>query len=53
MDIIDTTLTNQIRDEENFDSAIRTSLARAKKVLNHYYKLSDMSATYRIALSKS
>ncbi|TFK80653.1 hypothetical protein K466DRAFT_503536 [Polyporus arcularius HHB13444] len=50
MDLIDMTLTNQIRDETRYDHAIRTSLARGKKLLNRYYKLSDMSATYRIAL---
>lgn len=52
MDLIDTTLTNQIRDESKYDHAVRTSLARGKKLLNRYYKISDMSATYRLALSK-
>ncbi|RPD52124.1 hypothetical protein L226DRAFT_427059, partial [Lentinus tigrinus ALCF2SS1-7] len=49
MDHIDTVLTNQIRDEK-IDSALRSALTLGKNVLNHYYKLSDLSATYRIAL---
>ncbi len=52
MDHIDNTFTEQIRDEK-FDSAIRSALTVGKTVLNHYYKLSDLSATYRIALSES
>ncbi|KAI0716613.1 hypothetical protein C8Q76DRAFT_577934, partial [Earliella scabrosa] len=50
MDIIDTTLTEQVRDED-LDPAIRTALGFGKKVLNRYYKLSDLSATYRFALT--
>ncbi len=52
MDLIDTTLTKAIRSKE-YDEAIRTVLGIAKRVLNRYYKLSDMSSTYRIALGKS
>ncbi|RPD52242.1 hypothetical protein L226DRAFT_466820 [Lentinus tigrinus ALCF2SS1-7] len=49
MDHIDTVLTNQIRDK-NLNSALWSALTLGKNVLNHYYKLSDLSATYRIAL---
>lgn len=51
MDHIDNTFTEQIRDEK-LDSAIRSALTVGKKIHNHYYKLSDLSATYQIALSK-
>ena len=51
MDYIDTTLTNQVRDE-SLDEAIRQAIGLAKKSLNRYYKLSDLSATYRIAMSE-
>ncbi|KAI9056833.1 hypothetical protein FKP32DRAFT_1554661, partial [Trametes sanguinea] len=44
MDHIDTYLTNCTR------APISSSLRTAKKTLNRYYKLSDMSATYRIAM---
>ncbi|TFK80197.1 hypothetical protein K466DRAFT_458543, partial [Polyporus arcularius HHB13444] len=49
IDHIDNTLTDQIRDDA-YDSALRSALTMGKKVLNAYYSLSDLSATYRIAL---
>lgn len=52
MDHIDTVLTNKIRDDKKYHKSIRTSLTFGKKTLNRYYKLSDMSATYRITLSE-
>ena len=51
MDHIDTTLTNQARDDK-FDEALQAAVGIAKKTLNRYYKLSDLSATYRMAMSK-
>ena len=48
MDHIDTTLTNQHRDER-LDPAIRKSIGIAKRTLNRYYSLSDLSAAYRLA----
>ncbi len=50
MDHIDTALTNHIRDDGVLDPAIRAALRMSKKTLNRYYKISDMSATYRIAM---
>ncbi len=49
MDLIDNSLTRAARNEE-LDVAIRTAVGIAKKVLNKYYKLSDLSSTYRIAV---
>ncbi|KAI1789154.1 hypothetical protein LXA43DRAFT_893271, partial [Ganoderma leucocontextum] len=49
MDYINTTLMNQARDD-TLDEAIRTAVGLAKKTLNRYYKLSDLSATYHIAM---
>ncbi|KAM5539814.1 hypothetical protein V8D89_006627 [Ganoderma adspersum] len=45
MDYIDTMLTNQAHNE-NLDEAICAAVGMAKKILNKYYKLSDLSATY-------
>ena len=52
MDHIDTVLINAPLDPK-LDSAIQTSIGIAKKTLNRYYALSDMSATYRITHSMS
>lgn len=51
MDHIDNLLTNWTRDEGAYDEPIRVALGLAKKTLNRYYKISDMSAVYRIAMS--
>lgn len=51
MDHIDTLLTNWTRDDDKYEESIRVSLGLAKKTLNRYYKISDMSAVYRIAMS--
>lgn len=53
MDHIDNSLTNDIRDDSTLDPAIRAALRLSKKTLNWYYKMSDMSATYRIAMGTS
>ncbi|EIW58949.1 uncharacterized protein TRAVEDRAFT_123695, partial [Trametes versicolor FP-101664 SS1] len=50
MDHIDTMLTNHCRDDGTLDPAIRSALRLSKKTLNRYYKISDMSTTYRIAM---
>lgn len=52
IDLIDETFTNAIRDA-NVNLAIRSAIILAKKTLNKYYSLSDQSAVYRIAMSKS
>ncbi|KAJ2965600.1 hypothetical protein NUW54_g14065 [Trametes sanguinea] len=52
MDHIDTYLTNCTRAGHALSEPISSSLRTAKKTLNRYYKLSDMSATYRIAMGK-
>lgn len=51
MDHIDETLTNQTRASSPLQPPIAAALRLAKKTLNCYYKLSDLSATYRIAMS--
>ncbi|KAI0371189.1 hypothetical protein BV20DRAFT_942805 [Pilatotrama ljubarskyi] len=50
MDHIDTTLTNHTRPDSGLTSPISFALRLAKKTLNRYYKLCDLSATYRIAM---
>ncbi|KAI0653751.1 hypothetical protein C8Q70DRAFT_881642, partial [Cubamyces menziesii] len=50
MDHIDMYLTNCTRAGNNLSPSISSALRLAKKTLNQYYKLSDMSATYRIAM---
>ncbi|KAH9848487.1 hypothetical protein C2E23DRAFT_715766, partial [Lenzites betulinus] len=50
MDHIDNTLTEQTRAGSPLQPSISAALRLAKKTLNRYYKLSDMSATYRIAM---
>ena len=52
MDHIDMYLTNCTRAGNNLSPSISSALRLAKKTLNRYYKLSDMSATYRIAMGK-
>ncbi|RDX42157.1 hypothetical protein OH76DRAFT_1302062, partial [Lentinus brumalis] len=49
MDLIDTSLTNGARDAD-LDPAIRKAVPLAKRTLNQYYKATDMSATYHIAM---
>ncbi|TFK79412.1 hypothetical protein K466DRAFT_472719, partial [Polyporus arcularius HHB13444] len=51
MDLIDNRLTDAARESNDvLDPAIRTAAGIAKRTLNRYYKMSDMSATYRIAM---
>ena len=50
MDHIDSTFTNGIVDSELLDPAIRAALGLAKRTLNRYYSLTDLSETYRIAM---
>ncbi len=53
MDLIDNTLTDAARpNNDALDPAIRTAAGIAKRTLNRYYKMSDMSATYRIAMGE-
>lgn len=52
MDHIDATLTDQTRAGNSLQPPVAAALRLAKKTLNRYYKLSDLSATYRIAMSK-
>lgn len=49
MDHIDMMLTNHHLDHK-LDPAIQKSIGLTKKTLNRYYKLSDLSATFRLAL---
>ncbi len=54
MDLIDTRLGDVARESnDTFDPAIRTAAGIAKRTLNRYYKISDMSSTYRIAVGES
>jgi hypothetical protein len=50
MDHLDTMFTNGIINAQTLDPAIRAALRLAKKTLNRYYSLTDMSETYRIAM---
>ena len=49
MDYIDNSLTNNARDDR-VDPAIQKAIGLAKRTLNRYYKATDMSSTYRIAM---
>jgi hypothetical protein len=49
MDHIDEVLSSQSLDRR-YDVSIRTSLGLAKKTLNRYYSITDMSEVYRIAM---
>lgn len=51
MDRVDEKLTTASRNEK-LHNAIRVSSKLAKSTLNKYYSLTDMSATYRIAMSE-
>lgn len=51
MDHIDTLLTNQMRDPD-LHPAIKRALTFAKRTLNKYYRLSDLSAMYHIAIGE-
>lgn len=53
MDHIDNTLTNYTRPGQTaLSDSISSALRLAKKTLNRYYKISDLSATYRIAMGE-
>ncbi|RDX39998.1 hypothetical protein OH76DRAFT_1366875 [Lentinus brumalis] len=49
IDLIDQALTNGARDTA-LDPAIRKALGLAKRTLAWYYRMSDMSSTYQIAI---
>ena len=49
MDHIDEVLSSQSLDRR-YDVSIRASLGLAKKTLNRYYSITDMSEVYRIAM---
>ncbi|OJT12090.1 hypothetical protein TRAPUB_11363 [Trametes pubescens] len=50
MDHIDTMLTNYTHPSHTLSDAILAALWLTKKTLNCYYKISDLSATYRIVM---
>ena len=50
MDFIDQTLTTQSLNHTHFEPTIHVSLQLAKKTLNHYYPMTDMSEVYRIVM---
>ncbi|KAI9068874.1 hypothetical protein FKP32DRAFT_1560798 [Trametes sanguinea] len=50
MDHIDATLTDYTLPGNTLQPPVSAALRLAKKTLNKYYKLSDLSATYRIAM---
>ncbi|KAG0702689.1 hypothetical protein DFH29DRAFT_804597, partial [Suillus ampliporus] len=50
MDHIDSVFTSTIIRKEQLDPAIYAGLRLAKHTLNHYYLLTDSSATYHIAI---
>ncbi|RDX54667.1 hypothetical protein OH76DRAFT_1327007, partial [Lentinus brumalis] len=54
MDLIDTKLGDAARETDDtvLDPAIRTAAGIAKRTINRYYKISDMSSTYRIAMGE-
>jgi hypothetical protein len=51
MDHIDTILTSNIADS-SYSAAIASALKIGKKTLNRYYSKTDLSETYRIAMSE-
>jgi hypothetical protein len=51
MDHIDTILTSNIADS-SYSTAIASALKIGKKTLNRYYSKTDLSETYRIAMSE-
>ena len=53
MDHIDKVLTTSSDSPRQFSLAIRAALAIGKKAMNRYYKKTDYSDVYRIAISKS
>jgi hypothetical protein len=50
MDHIDQVFTNCIIKKEQLEPAIRAALGLAKRTLNRYYSLTDLSEVYRIAM---
>ena len=50
MDYIDEAFTNGMLNKKNLDPAIRAAIGVAKKTLNRYYTLTDVSELYRIAM---
>ncbi|KAI0670720.1 hypothetical protein C8Q78DRAFT_947443, partial [Trametes maxima] len=50
MDHIDSTLTNYTQPGNTLEPPISAALHLAKKTLNRYYKMTDLSATYHIAM---
>lgn len=53
MDHIDKVLATSSDSPRQFSLAIRAALAIGKKAMNQYYKKTDYSDVYRIAISKS
>ena len=50
IDYIDETFTNNMLQKQTVDPAIRAAIKLAKKTLNRYYRLTDLSVLYRIAM---
>jgi hypothetical protein len=50
MDHIDTVFTSSVVNSQVLEGPIQTALHLAKKTLNRYYSLTDMSETYHIAM---
>ncbi|KIK25258.1 hypothetical protein PISMIDRAFT_96993, partial [Pisolithus microcarpus 441] len=53
MDYIDEVFMTGMLDEGQFDPSIHAAVGLAKKTLNKYYSLTDMSKLYHIAMGKS
>jgi len=50
MDIINEKLTTDSLNHSRFEAPIRTALVLAKKKLNRYYNMTDISEVYQIAM---
>ncbi len=52
MDLIDQRLATQHKQTAKYDFAIQTAIGLAKRTLNKYYELTDLSEAYQIAMSE-
>ena len=50
IDYIDETFMNSMLQKQTMDPVIQAAIKLAKKTLNRYYRLTDLSALYRIAM---
>lgn len=53
MDHIENLLSTASKSPDKYDLPVRVSCGLANRTLNRYYSYSDMSVTYRIAMSRS